>query len=490
MKNKSNSTYKQILKATSIIGGVQVVSIIISIVRSKFIAVLLGPVGIGISGMFTSAIGVISNITNFGLGTSAIRDISAAFETNNTKRIAIVTKVLNSWIFITGLLGMFLALIFSPVLSYISFGNYNYTISFILLSFTLVLNQINSGHLVLLQGSRKISFLAKANLVGSIIGMITTLPIYYFWGLEGIIPSLIISSILSILTSTYFKNKIYIEEIKVSKARIIAEGKQMLKMGFFISLSGFITVGFSYLVRLFISHNGSMSDVGLYSAGFAIVTTYVGLIFTAMGTDYYPRLSGLVSNLKKANNTINNQIEIALILIGPILVFFILFNQTVINILYSQQFLVISKMLIWATLGMLFKTVSWCIAFYILAKGTSRIFFLNELITNIYLTALNIIGYYFWGLTGLGYSYLLSYIIYMLQIFMITNKQFGFILGRNSIIILLVQLLFSILAVILFFNQSLLNYYVYSALIFFINLSYSYWLLNKRVDILGLFRNK
>jgi len=61
--SKQNS-YRQIFKATSIIGGVQFVNIIILIVRSKFIAYLLGPVGMGISGLLVSTTGFIRYCRN------------------------------------------------------------------------------------------------------------------------------------------------------------------------------------------------------------------------------------------------------------------------------------------------------------------------------------------------------------------------------------------------------------------------------------------
>ncbi len=60
---KESSSYKQILKATSIFGGVQVFNIIISILRAKFIAVIIGPVGMGIFGLLTSTLSLITSLT-------------------------------------------------------------------------------------------------------------------------------------------------------------------------------------------------------------------------------------------------------------------------------------------------------------------------------------------------------------------------------------------------------------------------------------------
>ena len=483
MSNDFQSSYKQILKATSIFGGVQVINILTSIVRSKFIAVLLGPIGIGISGILTATTGIIAGLTNFGLGTSAVRDISAAYESGNTKRIAIVANVLNRWVWVTGLLGMILTLLLSPWLSYLSFGNYDYTIAFVILSITLLINQLNSGQLVVLQGSRKISLLAKANLAGSVIGLFTTIPLYYVWGIDGIVPTLIIAAIASLITSYYFCKKVDVEKIRVSNVRSIAEGKQMLKMGFLISITGFITLGFSYIVRIFITREGNLVEVGLYNAGLAIISTYVGLIFTAMGTDYYPRLSAVADDIAKANDTINSQIEIALMILGPILVFFILFIKWIIQILYSNQFVAIDTMLVWAAIGMLFKAVSWSIAFLFLAKGSRNLFFWNELITNIYLTALNIIGYYYWGLTGLGYAFAFSYFIYMTQVYVITNRRFNFTLGKKIISILMTQLVFVSISILILFYQTGFNFYIESTVLIIFNLIYSFYLLKNRLDV-------
>jgi hypothetical protein len=50
---RNQSSYRSIMKATSV-WGVQVFYIVIAIVRSKIIAVLLGPAGMGIVGLLNS----------------------------------------------------------------------------------------------------------------------------------------------------------------------------------------------------------------------------------------------------------------------------------------------------------------------------------------------------------------------------------------------------------------------------------------------------
>jgi O-antigen/teichoic acid export membrane protein len=365
---ENQSSYRSIMKATSLFGGVQVFNIVIAIIRSKIIAVLLGPAGMGIVGLLTSTTVFISSLTNFGLGTSAVRDISVAYETGNQNRISVVFTVFRRFVWITGFLGAGVTLISAPWLSELTFGNKDYTVAFMWLSCSLLFSQLTSGQNVLLQGMRKLKYLAKANLLGSFIGLVISAPLYYYYDVEGIVPAIIITTLLSLGITSYFARKIKFDQIKVTSEETIFEGKGMLKMGFMLSLSGLITSGASYIVRIFISNTGNLEDVGLYNAGFAIIGTYVGLVFTAMGTDYYPRLSGVAHDNQKGTMLINQQAEIAILILAPILAIFLIFINWAVILLYSTEFTPINQMIQWAALGMYFKASSLSIGYVFLAK--------------------------------------------------------------------------------------------------------------------------
>lgn len=449
------SSYRQIMKASSLFGGVQVFNILISIIRSKFVAVLLGPAGMGIMGLLTATTGIISSLTNCGLGTSAVKDIAAAFGTNDERRIGVVVTAFRRMVWITGFLGLFITALFSPWLSQLTFGNKDYTVAFIWLSVSLLFNQLTSGQLVVLQGIRKLKYLAQANLSGSFIGLFITIPFYYIWGIDGIVPGIIGTSLLSLLMSWYFSAKVKIEKTSLSRSQTILEGISMLRMGFMISLSGLLAVGASYIVGIFISRTGGVDQVGLYNAGFAIINTYVGLIFNAMATDYYPRLSAVAHDNKLCKQTINQQAEIALLILAPILIVFLVFINWVVILLYSRQFIAVNEMIYWAALGMFFKAASWSIAFVFLAKSSSKLFFWNELIANIYSLGLNLIGYYYWGLTGLGISFAAAYVLYLIQVFMVSKIKFDFSFDRSFINIFAIQFCLAIAGFlsIKYFNQ-------------------------------------
>lgn len=471
------------MKATSLFGGVQVFTIIISIIRSKFVAILLGPAGMGIVGLLQSSLGLVASITNFGLRTSAVKDIAAAVGTNNLKRVSVVITVMRKLVWFTGLLGAGVTIIFSSRLSQITFGNADYTFAFVWLSITLLFNQLSSGQSVLLQGFRKLKLLAKSSMLGSFIGLLVTVPMYYFYGERGIVPVLIISSLTTLLLTWYFSRKVIIEKVEVDIAQTITVGKQMMTLGFMISLSGLLTVASSYIVRIYINNTGGLEDVGLYVAGFAIISTYVGLIFKAMATDYYPRLSGAVSNVKKRTLLINQQAEVAILMIAPILIVFLIFIKLIVILIYSSKFIAINAMIYWAAMGIFFKAASWAMSFLFLATGSSKLFFWNELIVNIYMLGFNLLGYYLWGLTGLGISFMLSYVLYFFQVYIIAKNEYNFSFTINFIKIFLVQFILAILAFITIHFFSEFNSYIIGILLIVISSWYSFKELDRRIHL-------
>jgi O-antigen/teichoic acid export membrane protein len=483
------SSYRQIFKATSLFGGVQVFNIIIAIIRSKFIAVLLGPEGIGINSLLNSTTGFIAGLTNFGLGTSAVKNVAAAHGTGDQQRVATVVTVLRKLVWFTGLLGAILTAILSPWLSQLTFGNKDYTLAFIWISGTLLLNQISTGQGVVLRGMRQLNYMARSSLSGAVIGLAISVPIYYQWGIDGIVPAIIVSSIANLMRTWYFARKVKIEKVEVNRETTINEGKDMLAMGFMLSISGLYVLAKNYGLRAYISNMGGLEEVGLYSAGFAIVNTYVGMVFTAMSTDYYPRLAAVAHVNSDARKLINQQAEIAILILGPIIAIFIVFIGWIVLILYSDKFLPINDMIQWAIIGIFFKATSWAMGFIFLAKGKPKMFMVNELIGGTITFMCHVLGYLFGGLTGLGIGFLIGYLYYMFQVYFVSKYYFEFKFEKDFLIIATVQLS---LAVSTFIIVSILPnpaFYFAGIPMILVSSIYSFTELNKRIGIASILKS-
>lgn len=480
-----NKEYKEGLKATSLFGGVQIFTILIGIIKNKFVALLIGPEGIGFYGILTSATGMVNGFTSFGLRISAVKDVSEAHASANIQRIGRTITVLRKLVWLTGMFGFVLFFLLSPLLSKLSFDTYDYILSFAAISITLLFTQLSSGQTALLQGTRHFSYMAKSTIIGGVLGLVTVVPLYYFLRLKGIVPAIIISSITTLMLSWYYSKKVPYERCSMTYREAIYEGRNMAKMGFFISLQTMLALLISYAVRLFISRVGSIADVGLFVAGFAIAETYMGLVFSAMSTEYYPRLASHSKESKNSfNETINNQIEISLILLSPLICMFLIFGNWVILLLYSEKFVPITLMICFALLGNFFKAPSWCIAYSYLARGDSKAYFMNEILSMSIFTTLQLVFFYFWGLTGVGIAYLISYILYLLQVYLICKMRYGYQSDLRILRIFVPQVLCGTLCFFLMSNTEAIIRYPLGVVIIIISLYKSYTDLSNRVDVL------
>ena len=489
-QEKQTSAYRSIFKATSLFGGVQAYQILIGVIKSKFIAVLLGPAGMGIQGLYQSAIHLIQSASSLGLSQSAVRDVSEANGSGDTKRIGLTVAVVKRLVWITGLLGLVLTAALSPLLSKVTFGSYDYTIPFVILSIILLLDQLSAGQKVILQGMRKLKFLAKSTAIGATVGLIVSVPLYYLFGIKGIVPTLILNSVTMLCLSWYFSRKITVEDVKVTNRQTLEQGKTMMKMGVAMSISAIMVTLISYLLRGFIRHEGGIEQVGLFSAGFVLVNSYVGMVFNAMATDYYPRLSEVNHDNEKCREVMNQQGEVAILILAPILVSCMILMPFIVRLIYSDKFLPATDYILWAVLGMMFKALSWTLSFGFLAKAESKLFIINEVVTNIYSFGLSLVGYHFYNLAGLGMAFVLTYLIYSIQVYLIAKKRYEFSFASSFKKVFSIQLLIVVSVFVLIYTCESGLRYIPLFLVFALCSAYSLKELNKRMDVVKAIKSR
>jgi O-antigen/teichoic acid export membrane protein len=481
--SESQSSYRKILKATSIFGGVQVFNIAISIIRVKFVAILLGTAGVGIMGLFNAPLQLIISITGLGIAFSAVRDISEANGSGDQKRIAKTIIILRRWSWLTGLLGAVVTISLAPLLSKWSFGNGQYTWAFVWLSVTLFLQAISKGQSSILQGTRRLKEMAKASVFGTTLGLVTSIPLYYWFGIKGIVPAMIISAVTGLYLSWHFSHRVVIETIKLTYKETYSSGLGMAKLGISMTVVAFIASFSSYVLNAFIGNRGGVEQVGLYNSGWGVVGQYTGIIFSAMATDYFPRLSAIQTDNNKVKELVWQQAETALLIITPLLALLIITMPIVVRILYSSAFLPIVMFVDLTILGIQFKTISWAMDYVLLAKGNSKLYLTVEIISGIIILLLNLLFYFLFGLNGLGISFILTYLICMSISYLVLKRKYDFRFPIKFYFGFLITYGFVVVSFLTVFIPS--NIYRYSASIVVLMLAtlFSLFRLNELMDL-------
>lgn len=490
MAEVDRNSYSSILKSIGLFGGVKVFQILVSILKNKLVAILLGPVGMGISGMITSTTSLVNSLFSFGLHTSSVREIAKAVKNKDEQGLSKIIYTLRRIILLTGLLGTVVTFICAPILSQISFGNGDYTLPFRIVSIILLLDQLSMGQTAIMQGTFNYKYMASSNMIGSLLGLCISVPFYYLWGQRAIVPVIVVSSLSQLLLTYYFSKKVKVIPFTQTLKETFIVGKGMIVLGFAIALSGILTSAQTYVLRGFIANFGSIADIGLYMAGIAIATQYIDVILQAMGTDYSPRLASVSDDNDAFISVINRQINLMITLVTPFIITFILFVSQLITLLYSTKFLPIIGMVEWVMFGMFFRAFSWCMSYSMIAKGESKTFFVNELLTKCYSLGFSILGYYFYGFTGMGIAFCLTYICYSVHMFMVCRNKYKFYINANTIRISLISLFMMLIA---FVTLKLLGYSIYRyvlgsvllLLIWFISLK----ILNKMIPLKGIYHS-
>ena len=84
-------SYGQILKSSALVGGSSVLNIGIGIVRTKAMAMLLGPAGFGLFGLYGSIADLTLTVAGMGINSSGVRQIAEAVGSGKWTESALTT---------------------------------------------------------------------------------------------------------------------------------------------------------------------------------------------------------------------------------------------------------------------------------------------------------------------------------------------------------------------------------------------------------------
>lgn len=419
-------SYGQILKSSAVIGGSSLINIAIGVVRTKIMAMLLGPAGVGLMGLYGSILELTTSIAGMGVNSSGVRQIAEAVGSNETEKVARSAVVLRRISIFLGLLGAALLAVFSGPVSTLTFGNDQHAGAVSLLSIAVFFSLVSGGQGALIQGMRRITDMAKMGILGTLFGAIISITVVYFLREEGLVLSLVLIAAMSLITSWWYSRKIHLHTPSVSASQVGQEAAAMLKLGFAFLSSALLMSGAAYAVRLIIVRKVDFEAAGLYQAAWALGGLYIGFILQAMGADFYPRLTAIVKNHAECNRIVNEQAHVSLLLAGPGVIGTLTFAPLVIAIFYTSKFEGAVEILRWLCLGMTLRVISWPMGFIIVAKGVQNIFIFAEVAwTAVYLgLAWPCVSVY--GLKGAGIAFFGSYVFHVIMVYVIVRKLSGF----------------------------------------------------------------
>lgn len=486
------SSYKTILKTTGLFASLRILSILVNIATSKLIAIFVGVSGIGLYGLYTSALSLITTVADLGVSKSSVRNIAVADGTQEKEEIEKTISVVSKLIYVTGAIGALITILLSFQISKWSFGDTSYWISFVFLGICVFFTIVKNGQSAIFQGLRKYKLMTKSTIYSSLLSLIVSAPLIYFFKEDSIIYVILAGAVIAfVVTKLYLTQIEYtIAEKKTKLTRqnstdLIRLGLSMMLVSFLVALSG-------YIIRAYISNYGTVTDLGYFQAGFQIISGYFGIIFTSMTTDYFPRISAIQDDNQKLTQEVNQQATITLLLICPLVVILPFIMPYVIKILYSSEFSPTVEYVNIALFGIIFQAGSQTMGMILLAKNNAKVFTVSVFLFQSIFLILNILGFKYYGILGLGITFSINMLIHIVGVQLLNYFLYKITYKKHFFITLIIVLIFAVSANFVSHINGLF-FYIGGSVLIITSLIYVLLKLKKLLKIdsfVGLIKNK
>ena len=393
---KAETALDHVLKYTGIFGGVQGLTILMSIVRNKLASHFLGPVGFALIAIYQSVAEFVCSTTNCGIPFSSVRELAErcsecegiepkqADASSFPPSISDFIAVIRTWCLWTAVLGFLVCVAGAPLLGRLFFPEDDvnrWTIA--LLAPMISALSLTGGEISILKGLRRVKRVASVSAVGAFSTFCLTIPFFWSLGLQGVLLALNCSTIAITAIHLAFTVPLFPYHVRPFSLEVFHKGYDLVRIGIPYVLAAIAGSGVAMALPALMKTYGSLEDLGHYRAAYGLMVTYAGIVFTAFEADFFPRLSSVNRDRELRNQTINQQIRVCILLIAPLLIAMIVGMPVIVRLLMTEAFLPAVPMAICASFYMFLRAITTPIGYTALACGESRLFLLMEIIYNL-----------------------------------------------------------------------------------------------------------
>lgn len=423
--------YNQILKSAAILGSARVMTMLVGMGKVKILALILGPTGVGIVGIFEMIVQTAIHLTGLGTSMSGVRQIALNRASGNPDDAVRTARTLHRLAFVLGSLGMIVVAVFANPVSKITFNTDAYARPIAILAPTVLFMSLFFGCRSVLQGMQRITSLAKLTITSACINAIVMPLIIWQLGETGIPYACVFSAAMTFLVARLFERKINFQKVRMSWTETIQNSPAFIKLGIGLSNAILLSSLVTYATRAYIARELGLEAVGIYLCAFFLSGKFTGFLLDTMQNDFYPRLSAESNNHQNLNTLVNQQTEIVLLLSLPGLLLTLSLAPWLVSILYSSEFSSAIDLIRIYMLGCFFRVIWAPMGFVRLAKGKGLLFFTSEAALNVVHLALIILLATMHGLKGIAIAYVAHNLIQLVTLYTISHKLTQFSWSKN-----------------------------------------------------------
>ncbi|WP_395059703.1 O-antigen translocase [Flavobacterium sp.] len=409
----------RLIKTSFFSAIITIIKIASGFIANKAVAIFAGTAGIAVVGAFTNFLSISLVFANGAINTGVIKYAAEIDEEVQQKKL--FSTALKITVYCSIFIGILL-LLFAPFWSRLIFTKNLYPGPIRALGLAIVFYAINVLLVSILNGLGQIKTYTIVNAIGSIVALIMTVLLVYFYQIQGALYALVLSqAIVFFVTLAILLKEKWIGFSYFNQKFDIETAKKLSHYSLMAVVSA-MTVPLSQIViRNHLIANFGIDLTGCWQGVVRISDAYLMLITTSLATYFLPKLSSLKTNVELRKEILKGyKLIIPFVFMGCSFIYF--FRAFIISILFTPEFKTMENYFFWQLIGDFFKMASWILAYIMLAKAMTKMYIITEILfTLIYIT----LGFYLtsiFQLQGIVMAYAINYFLYFIFMIVLFRK--------------------------------------------------------------------
>ncbi len=371
-------------------GAATFVAMIAGFVRAKFLAVTLGPEGVGIFSQAMTFFQSVDTVCGLGISLGVTKYAAEAFKKrdfNGLKRVVSASVILQSISFI--IVFIFVSLFIKQISQFV-FSSLEYSRLLLVVTCSVLFSAILVSLESVILGMGRSDIFSTSRIFYNLIGVAVLISLVSVMKLTGSFLYILANSLISILIVAFFLVFLLKSEtgrpvrgmikglmgvqVKPYATKLISYGTVML------IISAITWLSILYVRSLLIRHEGAAAN-GLYQVVFALVSYYAPFFTNGVWGYLFPKLSA-VEKMSEFNFEVNRALRFIILFVTPAIAVIFLSGRPLVIMIFSEEFLGSLGIFPLYLMGSLFYMIAYIFGSCFLARKQLKPYLVINLIQN------------------------------------------------------------------------------------------------------------
>ncbi len=423
---------KEVFKAAAVLSSATFANMFAGFVRSKFTALILGVVGVGLFSQAFNFLQFAVTVSSLSMRIGIMRYIAKYTASKDYKKTKQVIATALLFQIISAVVILIIIAFNASLASKCLFGSDKFKTFIFLVILNIPVMVLSGIFESLIIGFGDYKNFTKAKVLSTFLSIAPLLIFVGIMKMNGAFIYLIASSVISLLMFYFIARRSLPKEVTEGMfdfKKIFSEKQDILEIVRHIfSYSGvsFITSAVSLLLvvvmRSMVVNKFGLEANGFYQVVFSISAYYLAFYTNSIWSYFYPKASALSGNEAEYADEINKTLRFCVLGAMPFIIGIYLFRYQAIQILFSKNFIPSSELFQLQLSGDLFYLIFYIFGTSLMARGHLKAYVISNLGYNASFIGLFIFASPYLGLKSIVLAYAAANFMWALALWFYHNR--------------------------------------------------------------------